>query len=63
MEKKRLAQEYLDLRQSSETATKITKMFTERTLLYPKFMDLEQAQITRYLSMIKTDICKILSNQ
>ena len=56
VERKRLAREYLDLRQTTETVTEITKMFTERDLFYPKFTALEQAQITQYLNMLKTNI-------
>ena len=32
----RLAQEYLDLRQGTETVYETTKMFTEKTLFCPK---------------------------
>lgn len=35
--RERLAQEYLDLRQGSETVTEITKMFTERAIFCPEF--------------------------
>ena len=48
-----LAHEYLDLRRGT---TEITKMFTERDMFCPKFAAFEQAHMTRYLSMIKTNI-------
>ena len=44
------------MRQTTEKVTEITKMFTKRALFYPEFVALEQAQMTRYLSMLKTDI-------
>ena len=37
-------------------------MFTERAIFFPKFAS-EQAQMTRYLSMIKTDIREFVSTQ
>ena len=55
VERERLAQEFLNLRQDSESMTKITRMFTEKAMFCPEFA-LEQAQITRYMSMLKTDI-------
>ena len=55
-ERKRLAQKYLDLRQGTEMVTEITKMFTKRALFCPEFSSSKQAQMTRYLSMLKMDI-------
>ncbi|XP_023750831.1 uncharacterized protein LOC111899182 [Lactuca sativa] len=55
LERERLAQEFLDLRQGSETVTKITRMFTERAMFFPEFTS-DQNQMTRYSSMLKTDI-------
>ena len=43
VEHERLAQEYLDLRQRSETVTDITKMFTERAMFFPELATSEQA--------------------
>lgn len=37
VEKKRLAMEYLDLRQTTYSVTEITKIFTKRTLFCPEF--------------------------
>ena len=63
VEHERLAQEYMDLRQRTESMTEITKMFTERAMFYPEFTASEQAQITCYLSMLKTGISKFVSTQ
>ena len=38
VERERLDQEYLDLRQGTEMVTKITKMFTERDLFCLEFV-------------------------
>ena len=56
-------QEYLKLRQGTKSMAEITKMFTERALLCPDFAASEQAQMTRYLSMIKTYIYQFVSTQ
>ncbi|XP_052626750.1 uncharacterized protein LOC111890364 [Lactuca sativa] len=56
-------QEYLDLRQGSETVTEITKMFMERAMFHPEFAASKQAQMTRYLSMLKTEIRQFVSTQ
>ena len=56
VKKERLAHEYLDLIQMTESATKITNMFTERALFSPEFATLEETVMTRYLGMLKTYI-------
>ena len=43
VERERLTQEYLDLRQGTESVTEITKMFTERAMVCPMFSASEQA--------------------
>ena len=45
VERERLAQEFLELKQNSESVTEITRMFTERAMFCPKFA-LEQAQMS-----------------
>ena len=45
-----------------ESVTEITRMFTERAKFCPEFAS-EQAQMTRYLSMLKTDIYQFVSTQ
>ncbi|CAH1445284.1 unnamed protein product [Lactuca virosa] len=62
VERERLAQEFLSLRQDGESVTEITRMFAERAMFCPKFAS-EQAQMTRYLSMLKTDIRQFVSTQ
>ena len=37
VERERLAQEFLELRQDSESVTEITRMFTERAMFCPEF--------------------------
>ena len=43
--------------------TEITKMFTERSMFYLEFDTSKQAQMTRYLSMLKTEIGQFVSTQ
>ena len=62
VERERLAKEFLSLRQDGESVMEITRMFTERAMLCPKFAS-EQAQMTRYLSMLKADIHQFVSTQ
>ena len=61
VERERLDQEYLDLRQTIESVTEITKMFIERALFCLEFAASEQAYMTWYLSKLKTDIRKFVS--
>ncbi|XP_052626743.1 uncharacterized protein LOC128133384 [Lactuca sativa] len=62
VEREWLAQEFLELRKDQETVMDITRMFTERAMFCPKFAS-EQAQMTRYMSMLKTDICQFVATQ
>ena len=55
VEREWLAQEFLSLRQDGEPVTEITHMFTERAMFCSEFAS-EQSHMTRYLSMLKTDI-------
>lgn len=63
VERERLAHKYLDLRHRIDSVTKITKMFIDRTLFCPEFAACKQAQMTRYLSMLKKDIRQFVSTQ
>ena len=63
LKRERLAQEYPELRQGTESVTEITKMFTERSLFCPEFVSSKQAQMTPYLSMLKADIRQFVSTQ
>ena len=45
----------------TESVTEITKMFKERAIFCPGFIASEQAQMTWYLSLIKTDIWQFVS--
>ena len=55
VERERLAQEFLDLRQGTKSVTKITRMFTERAVFRREFAS-EKVQMSRYLRMLKRDI-------
>ena len=57
-----LAQEFLDLRQGTESVIEITRMFTEMAMFCLKFSS-EQVEITRYLSILKTDIKQFVATQ
>ena len=52
VERERLAQEFLELKQGSESVTESTGMFIERAMFCPEFAS-EQAQMSRYPSMLK----------
>ena len=62
VEREWLAHEFLTLRQDGESVMEITRMFTERAMFCPEFAS-EQSQMTRYLSMLKTDIRQFVSTQ
>lgn len=46
-ERERLAQEYLSLKKTTDSATKITKMFSDIALFYPEYVASEQVQMSR----------------
>ena len=62
VERERLTQEFLDLRQDGEIVVEITRMFTERAMFCPKFAS-DQDHMTRYLSMLRTDIRQFMATQ
>ena len=62
VEREQLAQEFMSFRQDGESIMEITRMFTERAMFFPEFAS-EQAQMTHYLSMLKTDIRQFVSTQ
>ena len=59
-EKERLAREFLELKQDLESVSEITGMFIERAMFCPEFAS-GQAQMSRYLSMLKRDIRQFVS--
>ena len=61
-ERERLAQEFLELKYDSKSVTEITRMFTERVMFSLEFA-LEQAQMSRYLRMLKRDTRQFVSTQ
>ena len=56
MEGERYVQEYLSLKQTTESVPEITKMFVEKALSYHEYATSEKVQMSWYLSMLKTDI-------
>ena len=62
VKREQLAHEFFGLTQDGELMAGITRIFTERSMFCPKFA-FEQAQMTRYLSMLKIDICQFVSSQ
>ena len=56
VERDRLAQEFLTLKQGTESVTVITRMFHERAMFCPEHVSTEQARMSRYLSILKRDI-------
>lgn len=61
VERERFAQQYLSLKKTTESVTEITKMFIERDLFCLEYASSEQVQMSRYLSMLKTDIREFVS--
>ena len=58
-----LDQEYLLLRHTTESVTKITKKFIEKALFCPEYASFEQVQMSQYLSMLKTETYEFVSTQ
>ena len=61
VEKERIVQEYLALRQTTESVIEITKIFTKRALFCLECFALELARMSRYMRMLKTEIRKFVS--
>ena len=62
MERERLAQEYLLLRQTTKTVTEITRMFHDSSMFCLEYASTKQERMTRYLSMLKKDIREFVTN-
>ena len=62
MEREHLAQEFLSLKQGTESVTVITRMFHERALFCPEHVSTEQARVSRYLSILRRDIMEFVEN-
>lgn len=58
-----LAQEYLSLKQTTNSVMEITNIFMEIDLFYPEYDALEEVFMFRYLSMLKTEIRDFVSTQ
>ena len=57
-----MAQEFLSLKKNTETMTAISRMFHERALFCHEHMSMEQACMSRYLSILRRDIREFLMN-
>ena len=57
-----MAHEFLSLKQKTKSVTKITMMFHERVLFCLEHMSIEQARMSRYLSILRRDIREFLTN-
>lgn len=53
--------EFLSLKQTTESVAKITKMITKRTLFCHKYASSEQVKMSRYLSILNTNIKEFVS--
>ena len=62
VERERLAQEFLTLKQGTESVTAITRMFHERAMFCPEHVSTEQARMSRYLSILRRDIREFAAN-
>ncbi|XP_042757760.2 uncharacterized protein LOC122197614 isoform X2 [Lactuca sativa] len=62
VERERLAQEFLTLKQGTESVTAITRMFHERAMFCPENVSTEQARMSRYLSILRRDIHEFVAN-
>ena len=62
VERERLAQEFLTLKQGTESVTMMTMMFHERAMFYPEHVSSDQACMSRYLSILRRDIREFVAN-
>ncbi|XP_052621371.1 uncharacterized protein LOC122195016 [Lactuca sativa] len=62
VERERLAQEFLTLKQGTESVTTITRMFHERAMFCPEHVSTEKARMSRYLSILRRDIREFAAN-
>ena len=62
VERDRLAQEFLTLKQGTESVTVITRMFHERAMFCPEHVSIEQARMSRYLNILRRDIREFVTN-
>ena len=59
VELQQLANEFLDMRQATESVAEITANFRERTLLVPQYMGDKEMKKTQYHDMLRADIRKM----
>jgi hypothetical protein len=62
VEVERVTREFLVLEQRSESVTEITRRFREMAFFCPEYVAIEPMKITRYFSMLRTDIREIVIN-
>lgn len=62
VERERLIQEFLTLKQGTDSMAVITRKFHERAMFCPEQVSYEQARMSRYLSVLRRDILEFVAN-
>jgi len=62
VERERLAQEFMSLKQRTESVTEISTMFHEMAMFCSEHVSTEQARVIRFLSILGRDIREFVAN-
>ena len=62
VERERLVQEFLTLKQGTDSVIMITRKFPERAMFCPEQVSTEQARMSRYLGVLRRNIREFVSN-
>ena len=62
VERERLIQEFLTLKQGTDSVAVITRKFHERAMFCPELVSTEQSRMSRYLGVLKREIREFVSN-
>ncbi|KAL7584909.1 uncharacterized protein LOC128127083 [Lactuca sativa] len=62
VERERLVQEFLALKQGTDSVAAITRKFHERAMFCPELVATEQARMSRYLGVLRREIREFVSN-
>ena len=62
VERERLVQEFLTLKQGTDSVAAITRKFHERAMFCPELVATEQARMSRYLGVLRREIREFVSN-
>ena len=57
-----MSQEFMSLRQKTKSVTEISRMFHEKAMFCPEHVSIEQACMSRYLSILRRDIREFVAN-